>query len=94
MSLLLSGDPEQREGSDSAPDTPLESGSRDLRKLPVGASLEGTGFRAPVRSAVARAEDSTEDATSQVGRGCGGKGRRVRVREPPIRGHRSVVSPL
>lgn len=81
MSLLFTGDPEQREGSDSAPDPPLESGCRDLRKPLVGASLEGTGLRAPVRSA-ARTEDSAEG------------GRRVRWREPPMRGHRSVVSPL
>lgn len=92
-SLLSSGDPEQREGSDSALDPSLESGNRDLRKAHMGAGLGGTGLRAPGRSAVARAEDSAEDAASLAGLG-GGGGRRARGREPPKRGHTSIVSPL
>lgn len=63
----------------------------------MGAALEGTGLRAPGRSAVARAEDSVEDAASLEGLGgssVGGGGRRARGREPPKRGHTSMVSPL
>lgn len=94
-SLLPSGDPEQREGSDSATESRPESGSRDLQEAHVGVPLEDTGLREPDRSAGARAEDSAEDATSLVGRRSGGGGRRAREREqPPTRGHKSVVSPL
>lgn len=70
MSLLPSRDPEQREGSDSAMELPLESDSRDLRGVHTGAPLEGIDLRAPGRSEIAaRAEESAEDAASQVGRG-------------------------
>lgn len=70
VSLLPSGGPEQREGSDSAMELPPESDSCDLRGAHMGAPLEGTNLRAPGRSErVARAKESAEDATSQVGRG-------------------------
>lgn len=91
-SLLPSGDPEQREGSE---ESRPESGSRDLQEAHVGVPLEDTGLRESYRSVGARAEDSAEDATSLVGRRSGGGGRRAREREqPPTRGHKSVVSPL
>lgn len=91
--LLPSVGLEHREGSDSATEPLPESGCRDLREVHVRAPLEGIDLRAPGRSAAARAVDSTEGATSQEGRG-GSGGRRARGREPPKRGHKSVVSPL
>lgn len=70
MSLLPSRGPEQREGSDSAMGLPPKSDSRDLREAHIGGPLEGISLRAPGRSEiVARAEESAEDETSQVGRG-------------------------
>lgn len=70
VSLLPSRGPEQREGSHSAMELPPKSDSRDLREAHMGAPLEGISLRALGRSErVARAEESAEDATSQMGRG-------------------------